>query len=53
MNATRQPHTGIISAGSHVRTARLTPVATATPSVTQEKTTPQTNGACRGAVSTT
>jgi hypothetical protein len=37
----------------NVRTDRLTPVATATPMVTHANTTPQTNGAMRGAVSTT
>ena len=36
---------GTYSGGSNVRSERLTPVATATPSVTQANTTPQTNGA--------
>ena len=36
-----------------VRTDRLTPVAAATPIVTHANTTPQTNGAIFGAVSTT
>ena len=53
MNAMRHPKVATVCAGSHVRTARLTPVAAATPIVTHEKTTPHTNGACRGSVSTT
>jgi hypothetical protein len=42
MKASRQPIVATASAGSQVRTATLTPVAAATPIVTQEKTTPQT-----------
>ena len=38
--AMRQPYTGTSSGGSQVRTPRLTPVATATPIVTQANTTP-------------
>ena len=53
MKAIRQPSVGTCSGGSHVRTRRLTPVATATPSVTHENTTPQTNPDRRGEVSTT
>ena len=49
----RHPSVATRSGGSQVRTAMLTPVATATPSVTHANTTPQTNGARPGAVSTT
>jgi hypothetical protein len=45
MKASRQPIVATASTGSQVRTATLTPVAAATPIVTQEKTTPQTYGA--------
>ena len=53
MNAMRQPYSAASAGLRILPTTSAIVVASATPIVTQAKTTPQTNGAMRGPDSTT